>query len=426
MKQPKTSLLYSEPIREIMGTPPGRLVRAGTIVIFLLFLLFILFAWILKYPDTIPSQVEITTTNPPVTIVSKITGHIKQLYIEDKDSVVPGQLIGVMETTASVKDINDLRIILDTMTIGQSEVLPEFTNLGELQEYYATWRKNHSNLTSFDRNDFYGNRILSVKNEIEGIQEYLRRLRTKENLYAENLKIEKGKYYRDSMLCAGKIIPESQLEVSHQALLKSSLDHQQVRIEQAAKLIELSVKQQMLQDYIITRSDERARLLSVLEESFLNLKAQMQIWVNTYFLISDIEGTATFTRFWSENQTVSKDEPVLSIVPREAGDFIGRMKLKMQRSGKVMEGQMVNIKLSGYPYLEYGMVRGIIKSKSLVPAGDEYIIEIELPYGLKTLYGISLGFDQNMQGIAEIITEDVRLLQKLINPFRHLIARNKQ
>jgi hypothetical protein len=98
----------------------------------------------------------------------------------------------------------------------------------------------------------------------------------------------------------------------------------------------------------------------------------------------------------------------------------------MQRSGKVKPGQKVNIKLSGYPYLEYGMVRGVIKSKSLVPSGDAYIIEIDLPDGLTTLYGMKLDFTQNMQGTAEIITEDIRLLQKIINPFRYMISRNKR
>jgi HlyD family secretion protein len=158
----------------------------------------------------------------------------------------------------------------------------------------------------------------------------------------------------------------------------------------------------------------------------MNLRAQMNIWVNTYYLSSPVEGIATFTKFWSTNQSVVRDEPVISVVPRDPGEFIGRINLKMQRSGKVQEGQLVNIKLSGYPYLEYGMVRGIVKSKSLVPSGDAYVIEITLTDGLTTLYGKELEFTQNMQGIAEIITEDVRLLQRIVNPFRHMISKNKR
>ena len=42
----------------------------------------------------------------------------------------------------------------------------------------------------------------------------------------------------------------------------------------------------------------------------------------------------SFTKFWSANQSVAKDEPVVSIVPLETGNFVGRINLKMQRSGK--------------------------------------------------------------------------------------------
>ena len=143
-------------------------------------------------------------------------------------------------------------------------------------------------------------------------------------------------------------------------------------------------------------------------------------------LISPVDGIVSFTRFWNANQSVVKDEPVITVVPLETGNFLGRINLKMQRSGKVKPGQKVNIKLSGYPYLEYGMVRGVIKSKSLVPSRDAYIIEIDLPDGLTTLYGMKLDFTQNMQGTAEIITEDIRLLQKIVNPFRYMISRNKR
>ena len=177
---------------------------------------------------------------------------------------------------------------------------------------------------------------------------------------------------------------------------------------------------------MINRNEELEKLSSSIDESFSNLKAQVKIWENNYLLTSPIGGIVTFTKFWSENQSVNKDEPVLAIVPDNPGKFIGRIYLKMQRSGKVKPGQDVNIKLSSYPYLEYGIVRGKVVTKSLVPSGDAYVIEIELPNGLTTLYNRKLDFNQNMQGIAEIITEDMSLLQKIVNPFRYLLSKNKR
>jgi HlyD family secretion protein len=117
---------------------------------------------------------------------------------------------------------------------------------------------------------------------------------------------------------------------------------------------------------------------------------------------------------------------VLFVVPSKQGDYIGRIYLKMQRSGKVENGQIVNVKLSGYPYLEYGMVRGRVKSKSLVPSGDAYVIEVEFPEGLTTLYKNKLVFSQNMQGTAEIITEDRSLLSKIISPLHYLFSKNRR
>ena len=398
-------------------------------MLFLVFLLFIFFAWLIRYPDTIPSQVEITTMNPPVILVTKITGRIKNLYVTEREQVKAGQLLAVMETSASIRDIELLKQTIDTIRksylVSQNSFY-DFSELGEIQVYYATFLKNLSDLNSYNENDFYGNKIKSLTDEINGIQEYINRIIIKERLYSENQHLEARKYKRDSLLFAGNVIPESDLETSHQSLIRLNIELQQVRLDHSAKSIELAEKRQLLQDYRIRKLEEKEKLISILEESFLNLKAQINIWETSYLLVSPVDGIVSFTRFWTANQSVVKDEPVINVIPLETGNYLGRINLKMQRSGKVKVGQTVNIKLSGYPYLEYGMVRGIVKSKSMVPSSDAYIIEIDLPNGLTTLYGNNLEFTQNMQGTAEIITEDLRLLQKIINPFRYLVSKNKR
>lgn len=429
MKNRKPEILYSEPVRELMGRPPRRILRWGTTIMFLVFFLLFLFSWLYNYPDIIRADIEITTTNPPVTLVSKITGHINTFYVKEKEKVKPGQLIALMETTAKVNEVQLLSQLVDSIKHPESlsyNLLPLFSELGELQVYYGTFLKNLSDLNNYTVNDLYGSKIISVNDEIRGILRYLNQLQGKEKLYTENQNIEERKYNRDADLFAKKVIAESDLERSHQSLLRVKMELQQVRLDQSTKSIELAQKRQILQDYRITKVDENEKLISALKESFLNLKAQISQWENTYLLITPVEGTVSFTKYWSANQSVVKDEPVVSIVPEIAGDLLGRINLKMMRSGKVKTDQLVNIKLSGYPYLEYGMVRGIVKSKSLVPSGDSYILEIELPQGLKTLYGVRLDFTQSMQGTAEIITEKSRLLQKIVNPIRYVITKNKK
>lgn len=420
---------HSDPVRDIMNHPPRRIVRWGNTILIILFALFLGFAWMIRYPDVIPAPVEITTENPPVTLVSRISGRINSLYVKDNEIVKAGQLMAVMETAASVSEVRTLKHAVDTTLKPETllpAILPEFSQLGEIQEFWSAYLKNLSDFNNYVVNDFFGSKISSITEEINEILKYIAAIKVKEKLYSENQVLEARKYQRDSLLYVNGVFSESDLEKSRQSFLKATIDLQQVRIDQSQKSIELAEKRQLLQDYRIKRLEDREKYYSSLNEEFLNLKARLKIWENNYLLISPVNGTVTFTNFWSKNQTVSEGEPVLTIVPDLTGDFVGRMNLKMNRSGKVRAGQTVNLKLSGYPYLEYGMVRGIVKSKSLVPEGDGYIIELTLPSGLVTLYGKNLDFTQKMQGTAEIITDDMRLLQRLVNPMHHLMTRNKR
>jgi len=78
--------------------------------------------------------------------------------------------------------------------------------------------------------------------------------------------------------------------------------------------------------------------------------------------------------------------------------------------------------------MEYGIVQVKIKNISLVPVVVKeervYLLEVVFPEKLKTTYGKELTFSQEMQGSAEIVTDDLRLLDKFINPIK-AIFKNK-
>jgi HlyD family secretion protein len=112
------------------------------------------------------------------------------------------------------------------------------------------------------------------------------------------------------------------------------------------------------------------------------------------------------------------------VVPEKSGSIIGKLLLPIAGSGKVKVGQKVNIKFSNYPHMEYGMVSGIIKSISSVPSDNAYLVEVSLPNGLLTNYKKTLAFNQNMQGNAEIITEDIRVLERVFQPLKALFKKH--
>ncbi len=88
----------------------------------------------------------------------------------------------------------------------------------------------------------------------------------------------------------------------------------------------------------------------------------------------------------------------------------GRILLPQASSGKVRPGQTARIKFDSYPFMEYGMVNGRVTAISAVARDDRYSVEVAFPAGLTTSYGKQIEFKQGMQGTAEIVTEDLRLL----------------
>ena len=60
---------------------------------------------------------------------------------------------------------------------------------------------------------------------------------------------------------------------------------------------------------------------------------------------------------------------VVTAVPNNPTTFIGYVQLKMNLSGKVQVGQRVNLKFANYPYMEYGVVKGVVSKMSSVLMG---------------------------------------------------------
>lgn len=111
----------------------------------------------------------------------------------------------------------------------------------------------------------------------------------------------------------------------------------------------------------------------------------------------------------------------LHTVSEKQSQIIGRITLPVKGAGKVAIGQKVNIRFDNFPYMEFGYLKGKVKNISLMPSNENYIVEVELPQDMKTNYDIPLNFSQEMKGSAEIITEDLRLIQRFLNPLKSLL-----
>jgi len=425
MAERRVEILHSEPVREIMGTPPRGLVTWGTTLIFIVFLFFVFAAWFIRYPDVIPANIVITTANPPVTLTSRIDGRILELLCAEKDTVDKGEIIGVMESSArygTVLLLENFLNINSLYTATHPDSLPAAAGLGELQQSYSSFMVAYSKLYFTKTNDYLGHRIEALNEEISATEKYIERLGSQEKLLTKSFQLEIARFERDSILHAQKLIPPANFEKSQQDLIAKRITLHETGLEIMSQTINLSKKKQELQDVSIARMNEFLQLGAESSALMSDLLSLIEQWKIKYLLTSPVRGVITYTKIWTRDQFVAENEQVVTIVPENQGEYIGRVTLGMKKSGKVEPGMNVNIKLSSFPYLEYGMLRGVVKSRSLVPEGDSYYVEISIPDGLITLYDTELAFSQNMQGTAEIVTDRQRLLQKIIEPLKHLIT----
>jgi multidrug resistance efflux pump len=175
----------------------------------------------------------------------------------------------------------------------------------------------------------------------------------------------------------------------------------------------------------IAKVREDMSLLKNVIQSFNQLKKNIKEWEMKYLLTSEINGKVSFLNYWSENQTVNQGDLVFTIISSENSEYIAKLKTPAQNLGKVKIGQIVNVKLDNYPDYEFGVLKGNIKSISEISNKDGfYTIDVSLPKKLITSYNKNIIFKQEMRGSAEIITEDLRLIERFFYQLRQAFTQS--
>jgi multidrug resistance efflux pump len=169
----------------------------------------------------------------------------------------------------------------------------------------------------------------------------------------------------------------------------------------------------------INRTREEMQLLKTVIQSFNQLKKGLKDWERKFVLKNSIDGKVSYLSFWNENQTVQTGDLVFTIIPSETKNFIAKLKAPLRNSGKIKKGQSVQIKLENYPSDEFGVLNGTVSNISSVPdKNNMYLIDVVLPNNMETSYNKTIVFKQEMIGSADIITEDLRLIERFFSQFK--------
>ncbi|MRT93863.1 HlyD family secretion protein [Ancylomarina sp. 16SWW S1-10-2] len=420
--------LRSESVQEILGKMPSWIVRVGSGLVFLVVLVLVVGSWFFSYPEIIESKLVLTTQNPPAELIARANGKIVDLKVVDKQKIKAGDLLAVIENSADFEDMFLLRDELkktSSFLIDDKKINIVSSNksyrLGEVQTPFNTYLKSCADYNRFIELQYHKKKKASLLQKKSNYRMYYNRQYRQRNILEKELSITYKEFNRDSLLYSRGVISKSAYQQSEKNYLQQSYTFHGSRSTLSATQIEINELDQDIIDLDLDKEKQRKELQDVIIQTNDNLIAQMDIWEQNYLLKSPIDGSVSFNSFWSANQNVKQGDKVFTVIPSDSTRIIARVELGMNRSGKVKLGQRVNIKLNNYPYMEFGMLEGRIRSISQVPEGDNYSLDVELSNGLITSYGIKLKFAQKIEGVAEIITEDQRLLQRIFNPLKALL-----
>ena len=422
--------LRSEEFNEVLSTVPAWIIRWGITMTACVVLMLLVGSAVFKYPDIISSTVTLTGTTPVSAVVARSSGKLQELYVENNQKVKANALLAVIENPAKTEDIIRLKELLqqaesnlDTIALVPSGQL----QLGSLQSLYSSFYLSMSEYRQFRELAYHLKKVDLVKVRIVKNEVYYTNMLKQKELSVAQAKIAHQQYARDSLLGVKGLVSKEAVEESYSRYLQSSLSAENMDRSLENLQIQLAQMKESLYDTEYQYLDQRNKLETQLRSLINQLRAEIDAWEINYALITPVDGEITLTQYWTNNQNVTAGNIVFNIVPTNQGEIIGKALLPTERSGKVRKGQKVNIRFSNYPDKEFGIVKGTVKNISLIPVVDgqnvkSYMVDIQLPNGLRTSYDKELPFLPEMEGQADIITEDISLLERFLMPIRKVIT----
>ncbi|MDH7914578.1 HlyD family efflux transporter periplasmic adaptor subunit [Winogradskyella sp. SYSU M77433] len=418
--------LRSEHVQELLEAVPNWMIRYGNMLILIFIIMFFTLSWFIKYPDIISTEAEITSKLPPQKKYAQVSGRLDSILIKNNASIKENEIIAILENTANFEHIKLLKSIIDSTKINTKnfnfplEELPVLF-LGEIDTEYALFENNYIQYQLNKEYNPYENEQQGNKYSKIQLKSRLNTLLSQKEINKVELEFQKKDFERQEHLFEKGVISKQTLESKELSYLQAKRNFANIdaSISQIKEAI-TNTNTSEVSTSIQKRKDEISMLKNVIQ-SFNQLKRAIRDWEMKYALISNINGKVAFSKLWTKNQSVNQGDLLFTIIPAQNSSYIAKLKTPAQNSGKIKEGQTVNIKLENYPDNEFGLLKGTVESISLLTNEDGfYNVVVALPSKLITSYNREIPFKFEMRGSAEIITEDLRLIERFFYQLKNV------
>ncbi|MCW3083147.1 MAG: HlyD family efflux transporter periplasmic adaptor subunit [Bacteroidetes bacterium] len=421
--------IKTEEVNELLTAVPKWIVRRGISLIFLVMVLALAASVFIRYPDTLSAKMVITTNNPPATLVAKSTGKIVLLNVKNGQAVKKEDVLMVIESAADYHDVLQLKKMLDSLQLNlRSKKAPgdlPYTSfqLGDITYSYIAFLKSYSDFKIQSEIDPQQKEIGILDKELLEYEQLQFKYETQEATYKDEFALVEKDFNRYNTLLQSSSISTKEFEDKKRDYLVSKRNYETLKITGINNKLNINNLEKNKLQLQILSYQENEKIKSELRQSIQNLLSGISIWEQAYLLKAPLDGTVSLFNYWSVNQNIKTGDEVLSIVPAKKLEIIAKLFLPVQNSGKLKTGQTVNIRLDNYAYQEYGILKGKIKHISEMPQKEVYAVEVELPDRLTTSYHKQLDYKEEMQGTADIITEELSVFDRIFYQLRKIIYR---
>lgn len=418
-------------------------------------------------------QGEVYKVNPVV------AGKITKLHVQEGESVKAGQAVAEIDNQIAFKEIERLqqeRTALHTELLQTQSLIDKTqlelqtrTQIAQAEQQVQTSAvasakvrlvANYQLLNQL-QNQYKAaiNRRSSIEPLLTKSKELLKQRQEEVNAYRERVErlkplLKEGAISRDMVFNVEQELRQSQLAITKNQLeetpmmrerlfeaqqsevqivrniTQSQSDIQQMQTEIKRLKAELVQKgaeastvriqaQQKIQQLEVQSTQIKAKI-----QEAANLLEKAKAELKQLYLTAPVDGVVLSLNISNIGETVQPGQTLAEIAPQSAPLVLQAM-LSNREAGFVKVGETAQIKFDAYPYQEYGIITGKVKSISPGAKVDErlgavYRVEIELERNYVTANNQSIKFKPGQTATAEIITRHRRIVDVLLDPIRQL------
>lgn len=374
----------------------------------------------IKYPDIVSAPLRLTSINYPKPVTSKIDGRLTKLLVTNKEKVTQGEVIAFLESTAdheqilaisrSLKAIEKKKSDFSRSNELQSLVGENKMALGELQSAFRTFASAYNKFATFQENGFYISKKNLLQDEINNLLALQDILKDQKSIHEKTLRIAENEFSVSTTLATQKVIAPLELAREEGKLLDKQIPSKQIETNIINNdLLIVQRKRELLEvEGLIKESS------SYFTQELHTFKSEVDSWCAKYLLTAPVPGVVFYAGLIEEQQYVRANQDIF-YVGVDNPEVFGELSFQQLNFGKIKLDQQVIIKLHSYPYSEFGVVEGKVSFISEIASRDStYLARVNLTNGLITSHGKALAFKNGLSAKAEIIIEDLTLLQRIL------------